>query len=133
MVSPERLDALQRGFARLLDGYGVEATRAYPLFDRLVAAYAEPHRHYHTLDHVAEVLRVAGRLPCRSPGAVALAVWFHDAVYDPRAGDNEERSADLATRELTALGVDAATIEAVATLVRATCRRGSRPFRRRAS
>ena len=124
MVTPERLDGLQRGFARLLDGYGVAAADAYPLFDRLVSAHEEPHRHYHTLEHVGEVLRVAGRLAATSPGAVALAAWFHDAVYDPTRHDNEERSAELAARELTALNVDAATVEAVAKLVRATAHLG---------
>ena len=124
MVTPERLDGLQRGFARLLETHGVAAVDAYPLFDRLVTAYEEPHRHYHTLEHVGEVLRVAGRLAATSPGAVALAAWFHDAVYDPTRRDNEERSAELAARELTALNVDAATVDAVATLVRATAHLG---------
>jgi len=124
MVTPERLDALQRGFARLLDGYGVAAADAYPLFDRLAAAHAGPHRHYHTLEHVGEVLRVAGRLAAGSPGTVALAAWFHDAVYDPTRHDNEERSAELAVTELTALGLDPVTVDAVARLVRATAHLG---------
>ena len=122
MVSPERLDALQGGFARLLGTFGVAPADAYPPFDRLAAAHAEPHRHYHTFEHVAEVLRVAGRLTT-SP-AVALAAWFHDAVYDPTRHDNEGRSAELATRELTAVGVDSATVAAVARLVRATAHLG---------
>ena len=124
MVTPERLDALQRGFARLLETHGVAAVDAYPLFDRLAAVHEEPHRHYHTLEHVGEVLRVAGRLAAISPGNVALAAWFHDAVYDPTRHDNEERSAELAVTELTALGLDAVTVEAVANLVRATAHLG---------
>ena len=124
MVTPERLDGLQRGFARLLESHGVTAADAYPLFDRLAAAHEEPHRHYHTLEHVGEVLRVAGRLAATSPGTVALAAWFHDAVYDPTRRNNEGRSAELAVTELTALGLDAATVEAVARLVRATAHLG---------
>jgi predicted metal-dependent HD superfamily phosphohydrolase len=59
---------------------------AYPIFDDLVKRHSEPHRHYHTLEHVAEVLRIAGRLSkyAAEPNAVMLAAWFHDVVYDPR-------------------------------------------------
>jgi predicted metal-dependent HD superfamily phosphohydrolase len=116
MISPERVEALQGQWVRLVARWGVTPAAAYPVFDRLVAAHAEPHRHYHTLEHVAEVLRVAGRLGA-SP-AVLLAVWFHDAVYDPRAADNEERSATLAAELLGGLGVPA--VERVADLIRAT-------------
>lgn len=127
MVTPERLDSLQRGFARLLEGYAVTPASAYPLFDRLCAAHEEPHRHYHTLEHVAEVLRVVGRLSpiCASPPTVTLAVWFHDAVYFPRRGDNEGRSAELAAGELAALGLDGGTIETVQRLIRATAHLGA--------
>jgi len=54
------------------------------------------------------------------PDAVRLAAWYHDAIYDPRAGDNEERSAVLAETELAGLGVDDARIAEVARLVRLT-------------
>jgi predicted metal-dependent HD superfamily phosphohydrolase len=118
VVSPERLDLMQRQWAGLLGGYGVAPADAYPAFDRLVAAYSEPHRHYHTLEHLAEMFRVVGRLG--GSGTVHLAVWFHDAVYDPRAKDNEARSADLAVRELTALGLPADVVGEVRRLVLAT-------------
>lgn len=120
MISPERLDALQQQWVRLLAGYGVAPVDAYPTFDRLAAAHSEPHRHYHTLEHVAEVLRVAGRLPTADPRAVQLAVWFHDAVYDPRAKDNEDRSAALVSEWLNPLGVPADVLARVAEMVRAT-------------
>jgi predicted metal-dependent HD superfamily phosphohydrolase len=51
---------------------------------------------------------------------VQLAIWFHDAVYDTRAKDNEERSAAFAVEVLQPLGVPTPTVEHVARLVRAT-------------
>jgi predicted metal-dependent HD superfamily phosphohydrolase len=52
--------------------------------------------------------------------AVQLAVWFHDAVYDPRAKDNETRSAALAAECLGSLAVPSDVIGKVAELVEAT-------------
>lgn len=126
MVSPERLDAMQRSWVNLLAPFGVTPTAAYPPFDRLVEAHSEPHRHYHTLEHVGEVLRVVGRL--KGGPAVQLAVWFHDAVYDPKAKDNEAKSAELAEQELTALGLSAEVVQHVADLVRSTAHFNGRSF-----
>jgi predicted metal-dependent HD superfamily phosphohydrolase len=67
--------------------------------EALLARWAEPHRHYHTPAHLAAVLAVVAGHPARD-AAVELAAWFHDAVYDPTRGDNEEASALLAEEVL---------------------------------
>lgn len=118
MISPERLDLMQRSWVNLLAPFGVTPAAAYPAFDRLVEAHAEPHRHYHTPEHVGEVLRVVGRL--KGGPAVQLAAWYHDAVYDPKAKDNEAKSAELVERELAALGLPAEVEKHVGDLVRST-------------
>lgn len=122
MISPERLESMQRDWVRLLERYRVSPADAYPTFDVLAAAYSAPDRHYHNLEHLADVFRVVGRL---APGvedlpALQLAAWFHDAVYDPRARDNEARSGELAVDLLGPIGVPASTLERVVRLVRAT-------------
>ena len=92
------------------------------LFNQLVAAYSERHRHYHTLQHLRECLghfEAASSL-ARRPAEVEIALWFHDAAYDPKARDNEERSADWAARSLLAADCDAAVAERVRALVLAT-------------
>lgn len=91
------------------------------LRDRLLAAYDDERRGYHDLTHLAEVLDHVATLSAGADDveAVVLAAWFHDAVYDG-AGDDEERSAVLATEELTAAGVAADRIAEVARLVRLT-------------
>lgn len=71
----------------------------------LIARWHEPHRRYHTLDHLAAVLRHLDGFGC--PPAVGLAAWYHDAVYRPDRSDNERASADLAAVTLPTLGIDA--------------------------
>jgi predicted metal-dependent HD superfamily phosphohydrolase len=88
----------------------------------LLRRYAEPHRRYHTTEHLAAVLDGVDELAAEADDAdaVRLAAWFHDAVYDPARGDNEERSAVLAERTLAGAGRTAAVIAEVARLVRLT-------------
>jgi predicted metal-dependent HD superfamily phosphohydrolase len=87
------------------------------LEQELRARYAEPHRRYHTVEHLEEALAVAADLGA-SP-AVELAIWFHDAIYDAAAahGESEARSAQLAVEELAAIGADAAQVAEVERLV----------------
>ncbi|SEN06686.1 Predicted metal-dependent phosphohydrolase, HD superfamily [Actinacidiphila rubida] len=88
----------------------------------LLERWAEPQRRYHTLDHLVAVLARATELTAYAddPDTVALAAWFHDAVYRPDRSENEERSAHLAERALREAGVDGARIAEVARLVRLT-------------
>lgn len=90
--------------------------------DRLLAAWREPARRYHTLQHLAECLAgfESARGLAARPGEVELALWFHDAVYDVRGHDNEERSAAWARDALAAAGVDGAAVARVDALVLAT-------------
>jgi predicted metal-dependent HD superfamily phosphohydrolase len=122
IVSPERVDSMQQAWIKLLERYRVKAEHAYPVFDVLISAYTAPERHYHNLEHLSDMFRVAGKLApsMDDPSAVQLAVWFHDAVYDPRAKDNEARSGELAVDLLGPIGVPASTIERVVRLVRST-------------
>lgn len=93
-----------------------------PLFEQLVAAYSEPHRAYHTLAHLEDCF--AKWEPARSlaqqPNAIELALFLHDVIYDPRASDNEERSASLAVQWLQCGQVSQPLVEAVRQLILAT-------------
>lgn len=93
-------------------------------FDDVIGRHREPHRRYHGVRHVTWVVRHVNELSAEvvvaDPGAVTAAAFFHDAVYDPRGGDNEAQSAALASRVLGSLGWNEARCAAVEALIRAT-------------
>lgn len=98
------------------------ATPDPALGQALIARYAEPHRHYHSVAHLAAVLSEVDTLASYAANAelVRLAAWYHDAIYDPRMADNEERSAELAESELAVAGLPVDSIAEVTRLVRLT-------------
>lgn len=91
-------------------------------FNQLAAAYAEPARAYHNDQHLQDCLSELdrNRALARHTDEVEAALWFHDAIYDPRSSDNEARSARLAETALTTHGVPLESIRHVAALVLAT-------------
>ncbi len=143
--------------AWLLDRWQAARPTLPELGSELLRRYAEPSRRYHTVDHLAYVLRrlddltqaspedADGRLrqraaedadgpPAAGPQVAAeearhapaaaesveLAAWFHDAVYDVRRTDNEEKSAAYAESALADRGLLSETVAEVARLVRVT-------------
>jgi predicted metal-dependent HD superfamily phosphohydrolase len=108
-------EALQLAWCELV---GNEATG----WEMLRAAYAEPARHYHNLGHIHALLAWAAeyRAQLHDYTAVRFAIWFHDAVYDTRRSDNEERSAALAVQTLQRLNVLTPITQTVEAMILAT-------------
>jgi predicted metal-dependent HD superfamily phosphohydrolase len=75
-------------------------TQAAAVFAELMRHYAEPRRHFHTLHHVRRCMRDldSARAAIPDADAVELALWCHDVIYIPGAGDNERRSAEWLQR-----------------------------------
>ena len=104
----------------LLGTWGVDSIQADRKLQEIVQAYSGPGRFYHTLDHIVDVLGTVERLAfhARNLNAVRLAAWLHDVIYDTRASDNEERSAQYAERLSEELSIPEGPL--VASLIRAT-------------
>ncbi|MGJ7441255.1 HD domain-containing protein [Aquipuribacter sp. MA13-6] len=88
----------------------------------LLGRWSEPHRTYHDRRHLEEVLERVEQLSAHAEDAdlVRCAAWWHDAVHDGRAGDDERASAALAHEQLVSLGVAGRHVRAVTDLVLVT-------------
>ena len=98
------------------------STASEDLYHQLVACYSEPHRRYHTVQHLNECLTHFESLCTLADHAdeVELALWFHDAIYDPSKKDNEKRSAEWARDSVLAAGVSREKADRIYELVMAT-------------
>lgn len=94
-----------------------EATE--PVFLGLLRAYSAPHRFYHNLEHLEQVLRVIEEMSflSRNTTALLLAAWFHDFVYDSTNQNNEEKSAAEAEVCLGKLKLPISLIKTVRELI----------------
>lgn len=65
--------------------------------------YGEPQRAYHTLNHIEQLLIQLESIKhhLAEPHIIALALYYHDVIYDPTRSDNELQSAELATDALS--------------------------------
>jgi predicted metal-dependent HD superfamily phosphohydrolase len=92
------------------------------LFTGILSRYAEPHRFYHTRQHLEECFEKWSDLRGQAdhPAEVDVALWFHEAVYDTQNDSNELRSAELAQDAALSLGVDAVSAQRIYDLVMST-------------
>ena len=96
------IPALEKSWSELHQHY--HFSEPQKLLNKLIAAYSEKQRAYHTIQHLYECLILLELVKpyLNDFYAVALALWFHDAVYNPQAKDNELKSAELFEQYLAA-------------------------------
>ena len=97
----------------IADLAGMEPQRG--TIEGILDLYDEPDRHYHNIDHIGTMLVVfkSSRPKCTMPSEVTLAIIFHDAIYNPQARDNEEKSAELAVETLATFGVPKVSLDLI--------------------
>lgn len=95
----------------------------------VLSRWSEPHRRYHTVDHLRRILAAVDDLRDHADDAAAvrLAAWFHDAVYTGRSGPDERASALLAASMLPGLGVPESRVTEVVRLIELTVSHDPRP------
>lgn len=114
-------ETLQQLWLKHAKGIGIEKP-TMPLLSQLVTAWSAPHRHYHSLRHLQECLQTLERWgkDAAARHEIGIALWFHDAIYDPRRDDNEDKSARWAVTALKDFGVPEDKRRRIGKLIRAT-------------
>src|SRR5262245_16777562 len=105
--------------------FGITQNAHTPLRAELCALYAAPERHYHNQQHLLQCLMELRNSPNPDQPAIEVALWFHDAIYDPRRSDNEQRSAELAAARLSEVKLPDDFIHEVTRLILATVHKSS--------
>jgi predicted metal-dependent HD superfamily phosphohydrolase len=113
------LESLKLRWENLLLKFGIEQQTARLLYADWSNLYSRPDRHYHTLDHIQHFLAEVDALSARAKNleAIEFAALLHDVIYDAKAKDNEEKSAEYAESILNNLDIPREVIDKVTRLI----------------
>ena len=77
------------------------------LYGEIEEHYSDKNRFYHNLEHIASMLSAVHLFKNKALDydSVLFAIWYHDIIYYPLKGDNEEKSAAFASKSLKKLGL----------------------------
>lgn len=91
-------------------------------FERLERCHTEPHRRYHTFQHLEECLEELDEIEGDEErlALIEVALWFHDAVCQPGRATNAAMSASLAKEFLLECQASDTVIEFVHDMIMAT-------------
>jgi predicted metal-dependent HD superfamily phosphohydrolase len=76
--------------------------------------------HYHTVEHIDSMFRSAQKFSFPMEPQLVFSIFYHDVIYDSKKHDNEELSAQLAEKSLTALGLNQPLIYQISQLILCT-------------
>ena len=72
------------------------------LWQDIATRYSEPQRAYHSLQHIHQLFIQFKKVKHNlyEPHIIALALYYHDVIYEPTRSDNELKSAEYAVESL---------------------------------
>jgi predicted metal-dependent HD superfamily phosphohydrolase len=120
---------LEVRWRELLESYHIEPQIGALIFQDILTAYSEPHRHYHNLNHLNHMFQELDTYEAdsreidsasRVTNEMLWAVWYHDIVYKPGASSNEKKSAIKAKESMLQLNIQQSSIDKVVALIMAT-------------
>lgn len=104
---------LKKNFLSLVGKYTGDDQLKMELWKELEERYTDTNRHYHTLDHLKNMLSELMKVKAKITDwdTLLFSLFYHDIIYSAIKSDNEERSAELAESILIQLGLPEDQIE----------------------
>jgi predicted metal-dependent HD superfamily phosphohydrolase len=106
----------------LLTNYTDNEHLTVELWTEIEKAYSTKKRHYHTLQHLDDLLSqlTEARGEIKDWEIILFTLYYHDIIYNSLKSDNEEKSAEWAEKRMSQIGVPNSTIERCKTQIFAT-------------
>ncbi|CAN6961517.1 MULTISPECIES: hypothetical protein [Psychrobacter] len=81
----------------------IDPREVQALWQAVAIRYNEPQRAYHTLRHIEQLFAQFEQVKSHlyEPHIIALALYYHDVIYEPTRSDNELKSAKYAVESLS--------------------------------
>ena len=104
---------LKEIFSNLLINYTTNSSLINELWDEVEKNYSEKKRHYHTLQHLENLLITLTEVKSEIQHweSILFTLFYHDIIYTALKSDNEENSALLAEKRMQQLSVSNDIIE----------------------
>ncbi len=99
---------IQSSYIELLKEYKVNPSSIKALWSEIKANYTKSGRHYHNLQHLENILGQLANVKDRIDNwnVILFTLYYHDIIYKSTKKDNEERSAELASKRMNEIGVN---------------------------
>ena len=102
--APSQLKQEIREVLAAYNVFGLNLEAAW--LERIFDAYQQPHRHFHTLEHLKNVCLLVKKhtLPKKATAELLLSALFHDVYWYPQGTENEKHSMEIFEKMNPSLG-----------------------------
>ncbi len=98
---------LKETFIKLIGNYTADEKLVMQLWNEIEANYSGKKRHYHTLNHLENLLQQLLNVKdqIKDWDTILFTLYYHDIIYNPLKTTNEEKSAAFAENRMQVIDV----------------------------
>lgn len=113
---------LFQSWLNLASKYSDNVSLMKEFWEEIYKNYASENRHYHNLQHISHLLKLAenNQADFQEYDMLRFAIWYHDIIYNATKSNNELESAEFAQKRLKKFKIDTKKIGNCADLIIST-------------